>query len=221
MKRILSTVIFLPCVVISSSGYAEQNEPLDFDSPLTVYTAPKNNFAQVESSGRRSIAVSGETVAVVWTVSSKGSSTIFVSYRLPGKASFSSPIKVNSKKLAYEPSITGISGGRFIVGWEEGQKIWLRVVSSEKKGEAVQVGSSPAKQVSVDSNGKVTAVSWVQGKGKHFSIYNADLHLDGHKLSVVSYGVVDHSKNNHAQFYPVLKLTSEGRVVGGRIPEKG
>ena len=26
--------------------------------------------------------------------------------------------------------------------------------------------------------------------------------------------MVDHSKNNQAQFYPVLKLTSEGRVVG-------
>lgn len=214
MKRILSTLIFVQCVAVSASAFAESNGPLDFDTPLTVYTAPKNNFAQIESSGRRSIAVSGETVAVVWTVSSKTTSTIFVAYRLPGNTSFSSPVKINRQALAYEPSISGVSGGRFIVGWEEEKKVWLRIVSPEKNGVAVQVGTSLAKQVSVDSNGKDSAVVWSQGNGKRYSIYSADLHINGHRLSIGPVSIVDNSKDNHAQFHPVVALTTAGRVVG-------
>lgn len=195
----------------SATTVAGQDGPLHFAQPLTVFTTPPNAFTQLESSGRRLIALSGETVAVSWTVSDVQSSSVLVAFRLPHTNAFTPPVKISGLQLAYEPNITGLSDGRFLIAWEEDQKVWLRIISPMKNGARVQLGNTPAQQVSVDANQQRVAATWAEGKTPH--IFYAELQAKGMSLAAPVAHSVDQSADRSAQLYPAVELTAQGSVV--------
>jgi hypothetical protein len=144
---------------------------------------------------------------------------VFVAYRLPRAKAFTEPVKISGQQLAYEPSITGLPGGLFLVGWEEDQKVWLRIVSPSKNSATVQLGKSPAQQVSVDADYQHVAAAWSEGKEPH--IFYADIQLVGESLAAPVARAVDTSTDRAAQLYPVVEITRQGSVVAWEDRRKG
>ena len=193
-------------------------EALRFESPITVTAASKGVFIHLDASGRRSLAMSNQVIAVVWEDNRSGKPSIYMAYRIPGSSGFSKAVQVSGGSAAYEPVIAGLSGKRFLVGWEEDDNVWLRVVGSASKGKAIKLTKAVAKQISLaaDNSGKIAAV-WVQGQTKkpnnQSSIYYADIDVKEYDIHVAAPYLVDTSKGNHKQLYPVIEFTQDSRVV--------
>ena len=220
--RYLITGLFLSWTTLSHA------EALDFIDPLTIYSthavasaAPaanaKKQFIHLDSSGRRLIAVSNTTVAVTWEDNRTGQPAIYVAYLLPGAKQFSRARRVSAEAPAYEPVITPLPENRFLVAWEESDRVWLRVISPEGNGKIQSLAKSLSRQVNVSSLASgVGAAVWAMTQDQQkrdFYIYYAGLRISGLDVEITKPILVDNSKDRQTQLYPVLSLTSQGRIV--------
>jgi len=203
----LFVCFFISCVVNAES--------LEFTTPLTVTSVEKNHFIHLDSGGRRFIATSDNTVAVVWEDNHSGQPAIYIAYLLPESRQFTPAQIISGKAAAYEPVIVGLEGKRFLVGWEESDKVWLRVMDAGKK----ETKSIPATKISsrhinvaAMPDGKTAAV-WVTTDGKNYTIQYSSLLIKGQHITLTKPVPVDKSKDRKAQLYPVVELTKQGSVV--------
>ncbi|MCI0506897.1 MAG: hypothetical protein L0Z73_12410 [Gammaproteobacteria bacterium] len=208
MKRFL-LVLFLWCSHVNA-----QSEPLRFEPPLTITTAANGVFIHLDASGRRSIAVSGNVVGVVWEDNRSGKPGIYIAYYLPDKSGFTQPEKISLQSSAYEPVIMALDEQRFLAAWEEDEHVWLRVLSPSKKGDVVSIGQAPAKQISVaaDNRGNTGAV-WSGGPPRNEHIYYSDLKANAYTVLVSPPQLVDTSNDKDVQSYPVLAFSEPGKIV--------
>jgi hypothetical protein len=216
MKRL---ILLLLAASIHSIALAEE---LEFSQAQTVTSASGGVFLHLDPSGRRSIAISGGTVAVVWEDNRGGKPAIYLASRMTGDNTFSAPRKISKQLPAYEPVIAALSDGRFLIGWEEDKQVWLRVVSPDKSGPALRLGDMRSQQVSIATNtrGKAIAV-WSQGNKQKFYIYTTDLHIDGHHIQTTAPRLVDSSNDKSKQLYPVIALSKQGSVVAWEDRRQG
>ena len=205
---------FFPILVLYGYPVISHADALQFEPPFTVTTASTGVFIHLDSSGRRSLAVSDGLVAVVWEDNRSGQPGIYIAYRIPGKIGFTKPEKISNQKAGYEPAITALAGQRFLVAWEEDNQVWLRVMSSLEKGQIVSIGKAPSKQISVatDSGDKAGTV-WSQVQRRDTYVYYADVKIDGHAIHPGPQQLVDNSDGKNVQQYPALVFSTLGRVV--------
>jgi hypothetical protein len=171
-------------------------------------------FIHLDASGRRSIAVSGNVVGVVWEDNRSGKPGIYIAFCLPDKNSFTPPQKISLRSSAYEPVIAALEEQRFLAAWEEEERVWLRVMSPSKSGAAISIGHAPAKQISIeaDSRGNAGAV-WSQGPPRNVNIYYAGLKVDAYSVQAAPPQLVDNSDDRNVQSYPVLAFSEPGKIV--------
>ena len=197
-------------------------DALQFTAPLTVTTATKDVFIHLDSSGRRSLAVSDEVVAVIWEDNRNGKPGIYIAYHLPGKKTFTGLDEISQPSPAYEPVIAPLAGQRFLVAWEAEDQVWLRVVSPSKKGETVAIGRTPAKQITVaTAKGGLAGAAWSQGQQRDAHVYYADITIDDYAIEVAPPQLVDNSKDKDVQQYPALALTRPGKVIAWEDRRQG
>lgn len=212
MTRLLFVLILISYHAISHS------EALRFETPVTITSASKGIFLHLDSSGRRSLAVSGELVGVVWEDNRSGKPAIYIAYQKPGQTGFSEPEKVSMQSPAYEPVITALSGNRFLIGWEEENHVWLRVVSPGETGTPLKVGEENAQQISVaaihaESSEAAASAVWSQGKKRDYYIQYANLSIETVTIKASLPRPVDNSTDKNQQLYPVIENTESGSVV--------
>jgi len=214
-------ILFVSCYHTISHA-----EALRFDAPITVTSASKAVFLHLDSSGRRSLAVSGGLVAVVWEDNRSGNPAIYVAYKTSDKSGFSTPEKMSNQLPAYEPVIAALTRNRFVIGWEEGDQVWLRVVSPSNNGTSVKVGKVQAQQISVttsaDESGKSKARAvWSQGQNRDYHIQNADLTINAFNIKLSAASMVDNSTDKNVQLYPAIEYTESGSVVAWEDRRQG
>ncbi len=200
-----------------------------FKSPTTVTAASKNVFLHLDSSGRRNIAVSDKIVAVVWEDNRSGQPAIYISFLAMGQSNFSKPRKISGQLPAYEPAISALSSERFLLGWEEGDAVWLSVVDQSTQGKSIKVGKVNSRQVSVATNStnnqkgqnEPGAVVWSQGEKQKSYVYYSVILVDGFNVKLSSKTRVDKSKDVDVQLYPAVELTHSGSVVAWEDRRQG
>ncbi|HEY5603564.1 MAG TPA: hypothetical protein VIM41_10675 [Gammaproteobacteria bacterium] len=205
---------FLLLLALCCSHVNALADPLRFETPLSVTAVSAGVFLHLDSSGRRSVAISGAVAAVVWEDNRSGKPAIYIAYRVQDKSGFTPSEKISMQSSAYEPVITALGAQRFLVAWEEDERLWLRVVSPSKKGEVIVIGQAPAKQISIaaGTNGKIGAV-WSQGQQRNAYVYYGELQVAAYAIEVVSPRLVDDSKDKNVQLYPALAFSQSGHAV--------
>ena len=212
----MRAVIFCSALICATS----QAAPWIFDAPVQVSQDSKAGvFVHLESAGRKNIALSDGAVAVVWEDNRDGVSRCYVALKGKGQISFTSR-QISGLEEAVEPSIVGIGAGRFVLAWEEAEKIRIRDVKINSAGklpamgEVLQLSSKPATQASLSyskQNG-VTAVWAEQGKSI-YQIMSARLKVSAQgKLQKAGVTVVDANVKGD-QSYPSLAERGEQTVV--------
>ena len=141
-------------VLFAIAGYGSA-QPWIFDALINV-TANFGDgiFHHLESSGRRHVAVSGASVAVVWEDDHDGSPRIYLARKGLTDQAFEEPVRLSGVGEAYEPSLAAVAGDRFVVAWEEDGRIRARVAAAKRLGPTVILSEADAAQpsVAVDSN---------------------------------------------------------------------
>lgn len=190
--------------------------PWEFQAPVAVTAAhgPKL-FHHLESAGRKNLAVAGDTVAVTWEDNRSGGARVYVAFKPAAAKAFVRERQVSAAGPAYEPVIAALGRDRFLVGWEEGARLWLRSVSRGALGRPVAVNAAEAAQVSlaVSPAGAVYA-AWAARDGTYTRIYVAEITLaDDDTPRVGAPRAVDAAPPRADQLYPCLAVTERGTLV--------
>ena len=105
----------------------------EFSAPLDIVPEQPGVFHQLDSAGRKHIAVSGDTVAVVWEESRGGTSQVYVAFK-PLSANVFSLLRVSGGATASVPVIAPFGDGRFLLAWEQDGDLHARVAEAAVLG---------------------------------------------------------------------------------------
>lgn len=172
-------------------------------------------YHHLDAAGRRSIAVSGQRIAVVWEDNSSGKPTAYLAIKPAHDATFLAPVVVSTGAPAYAPSVASLAGGDFIVGWEEGEVAWARVVTGTGLGAPARLDDGEAAQVSFAmASNRLIAAAWAKREphGKR-RVYSAWLTRQGDQLTVDAPIPVSRTDTRAPQLYPVVSAVRGGATV--------
>ncbi|WP_316368689.1 hypothetical protein [Candidatus Thiodiazotropha sp. CDECU1] len=212
---IIKLAILVLWLIPSASLFAA---PWTFEGAIDVSAADTNNhyFHHLDSSGRRNIAVSEQTIAIAWEDDRDGIPRIYLAYKQTNEAGFTHEQRVSGEDEAYEPSLIALSRGRFVIAWEELGQIHARMVSVDGRlslGPITRIDSAPSAQVnlSVDED-RIVAV-WSQRSGRYGRIQVKRL-VPGDKgrLKPGNGCAVDSVPPSDEQLYPSA-IISDSRII--------
>ena len=158
MKRhaaVLGAVLSIPLASLA--------QPWEFAEPIDITTlSDQSVFHHLESAGRRSIAVSGERVALTWEDDRDGTPRVYLAYKDPADARFSPPRRLSGDGEAYEPAIAALPGNRFAVAWVEDGAVRMAIVPTADATSAANpiTLSSAGGQVSLTTAGETILAAW-------------------------------------------------------------
>ena len=212
-------IFFSTMVCLSFNAWATH---LEFGKPITVTGTEQGVFHHLESSGRRSLAVNKGTVAIAWEDNSSGTPQIYVAFKASESKSFTTPITVSEAGPAYEPVIARI-GEQFVVGWEAGDRLWVRFVSAGRSGPVLKLSQHPARHLTLAAslNTKQVIAVWSEKTTRYYQLKLAGLNLKQMQLSIQARGLVDNSPDKTDQLYPTVTVTKRGTVVAWEDRRQG
>ncbi len=204
----------LAALAVAAFALPCQAAPWQFSAPLAVTPAPQPGvFHQLDSAGRKHVAVSGDSVGIVWEENRNGVSQVYVAFKpLPAKA-FSRQ-HVSGGKNAAAPVVAALGKDRFLLAWEQDGDIWARAADAGALGPAERIAQQ-AEQVSVAAaDGKIFAV-WNQHVDRFSRIRIAPLKVAGNAVRVPGSSVHDVEVAPPAaeQIYPDVAATPAGVTV--------
>ena len=193
--------------------------PWSFGEKITVaQTSKARTFHHIESSGRKNIAVSGDTVGVIWEDNRSGVPQVYVAFKPIPSPAFEPAWRVSDAPPrahtlpAYEPVIVALGGGRFLMGWEQDSSVWVRSGGPKGLDPALKLGSAEAGQITLATGVRGTYAAWVQQQGRHRQVVTAAITVRGPDQSVNAAAVrpVDPMPPVDEQLYPTLAVTTKG-----------
>jgi len=180
----------------------------------------KGVFTHLESAGRKSIAVAGDSVAVVWEDNRTGGPQTYIAFRRGDKGGFSAPAQLSTGKEAYEPAVAAVPGG-FAAAWEQDGYVWIRFAAPGRLGPAERAGRAESSQATLASEGSRIFAAWACREGRRLRIVVAPLTLDGDRLQAKRARPVDPVPPTQDQLYPSLALTADGVAVAWEDRREG
>ena len=183
-------------------------------APPAVVTDPGGDrvFPHLEGAGRRSLAVGGDQVAVVWEDNRSGTPRGYVAFRNGDGDTFEARRRISGEDPAYGPVITALGGGRFLSAWEEDGRVQARVLTRERAGPAITLADNAGQPTLYAADDRVFA-AWSEGEDGNRRVVIADLAVEDEKASVRWRRPVAPHDGRGDQLYPTLTAVSEGALV--------
>jgi hypothetical protein len=182
----------------------------EWSAPLTVNSVQgKATFPHLESANRRGVAVSGDTVGVVWEDNRDGSPQCYLAMKPAAAANFQREIQLGEGEC-YEPVVMALGAGRFVAAWEEAGKVHARVLPG---GKALQLSKTEAVQVTLAMRGNALYAAWAEQAGRFRRIVVAQLALKTDVLSVKAAQPVEAAMPADEQGWPALAVAGDGSVT--------
>lgn len=190
----------------------------EFGAPVAVTgEARERVFHQLESAGRKNLAVSGQTVALTWTDNRTGVAQVYVALKALADERFEREWAVSSGgKAAYEPAVVPLGDGRFLLGWEEADGVWLRAAMPSGLGPPLRLSAAQSRQIALAPLGEAgTVAAWAQKAGDHARIVIARVRLDSATGAVHAEAPqpVEAAPPQQDQLYPSLAVRGANTVV--------
>lgn len=182
----------------------------DWSEALTVNSVQSAKiFPHLESANRQGVAVSGESVGVVWEDNRDGSPQCYLAIK-PEKAETFQPEIRLSQAECYEPVVAALGAGRFVAAWEESGRVQAR---SWPDGATVKMTEADSAQVTLAAGlGKLYA-AWAEQAGRFRRIVVAELAATPVGLNVVSVQPVESAAPVDEQGWPALAIAGDGSVT--------
>ena len=186
-----------------------------FDSRITVTGPPVGAvYHHLDGSGRKHIAVNGESVAVVWEDNRSRAPQIYVTLKLLTQETFPTALSVSSGSEAYEPAIDAISGNRFVLTFEQDASVFARILTVEGLAEPVRLSRAAASHVSIASFGERVFASWrEQNNGRWFVKIAALQVTNANRIVVGSIQSVEADGLQTPVLFPAIAVNSAGICV--------
>ena len=181
----------------------------EWSEPLTVNSVQGAAiFPHLESANRRGVAVSGDTVGVVWEDNRDGSPQCYLALK-PADEAFQPEIRL-SQADCYEPAVVGLGAGRFVVAWEEAGKVQARLLPD---GTTLKLSDAEAAQVTLAVGSNTIYAAWAEQAGRFRRIVVAQLAVKADALSMETAQPVEAGLPIDEQGWPALAIAGDGSVT--------
>jgi hypothetical protein len=181
-----------------------------WSEPLTVSSVlGPAIFPHLESANRQGVAVSGDTVGVVWEDNRDGSSQCYLATKPESEAKFQPEIRL-SQSECYEPVVVALGAGRFMAAWEEAGKVRARVLPV---GTAVNLSETESAQVTLAFGAGKLYAAWAEQAGRFRRIVVARLETGTGTASISFAQPVEAREPTEGQGWPALVVAGDGSVT--------
>jgi hypothetical protein len=181
----------------------------EWGAPLTVNSVQGAAiFPHIESANRQGVAVSDDTVGVVWEDNRDGSPQCYLAMKPPAAAAFQPEIRL-SQGDCFEPVLLALGEGRFVAAWEEAGTVHARVLPG---GATLQLTKAGAAQVTLAMRGDALYAAWAEQSGRFRRIVVARLALKADTLGVKTAQPVETRAPSDEQGWPALAVVGDGSV---------
>ena len=197
-----------------------QAAPWEFSAPLDITPEQPGVFHQLDSAGRKHIAVSGDTVAVVWEQSRGGVSQVTVAFK-PLSANVFSLLRVSGGGHGRRAGCRATRWRTFSSGVGTGRRFARARGGGGGTRPAVRLAQKASQPSLAVLDGKIVAV-WSEERAGYPRIRIAHLILDGQRVSVDgAVRDVDAAPPKAEQLYPDVALTPAGVSVAWEDRREG
>lgn len=167
-------------------------------------------FHQLEASGRKNIAVSGDVIGVVWNDNRGGLSQTYAALKKRADGKFGPDIKLSSGKEAIEAGIVALDAGRFAVAWEQDGQIYANVVGLASAQKASLLGAPQSRQVALAYGKGALYAAWIEQAGRFGRVIVAELVPGAADIKVKRKLMIEAAPPRDEQSYPTLALSDGG-----------
>ncbi len=210
MTRLVAWVFALAALPVQAASW-------EFSSALDVSPGQPGVFHQLDSSGRKHITVSGDSVAVVWEESRAGATQVNAAFKLLSQKAFNVVRVANGSA----PVVAPLGSGRFVIAWEQDGEVWARAAEPAGLGPPLRLAQK-AMQPSLAVLGKDIVAVWSEEVNRHPRIRLARLTIDGQAMRLNgSARDVDNAPPKAEQLYPDVVLTAAGVSVAWEDRREG
>jgi hypothetical protein len=192
-------------IFLALTSLCIQAAPWKFDEPITVTSAQGEKiFHHLESSGRRNIAISDDTLAVAWEDDRDGTPRIYLAHKGLDDPEFNSEVRISGPGEAFEPSLVALDNNLFALAWEEDANIHLRLVTPTELGPIIILNTQESVQPSLASHKQGLLLAFSQRDGRYGRIWVQQFQVDGLALHPESDCAVDSEPARAEQLYPAI-----------------
>ncbi len=202
----------LPLLLLALAPVAAADWRFDIATPLTPPPVA-GVFHHLDGAGRKHVAVSDNSVAVVWEDNRDGSPQVYARIRPAGAEDFSVAQRLSTGEEAYEPAIAALDDARFLVGWEQDSSVYLALLWAGARSPPLQVASG-AGHVTVASTGDVAYAAWRERDGGRWFLRVARLAIDhAEKVRIDSLAPVEADGLETPLQFPTLAVAEDALCV--------
>lgn len=210
MTRLAAWVFALVALPVQAASW-------EFTDALDVIPEQPGVFHQLDSSGRKHIAVSGDTVAIAWEESRAGATQVNAAFKLLSQKVFN-VVRVGNGSA---PVVASLGGGRFVLAWEQDGEVWVRAAEAAALGPPLRLAQK-ATQPSLAVLGSNIVAVWSEEVDHHPRIRFAHLKREGQSMRLVGIARdVDGAPPKAEQLYPDVALTPAGVTVAWEDRREG
>lgn len=186
--------------------------PWEFGAPLEIAPEQPGVFHQLDGSGRKHVAVSGDAVAVVWEESRAGVTQVNAAFKPLAEPVFH-VVRVSAGAEAGAPVVAALGGGRFVLAWEQDGGVWARTAEAAALGPPRRLAQKAMQPSLAVLGGDIVAV-WSEEADRHARIRIARLGIEGQTMRLAGEAHdVDSAAPTAGQLYPDVALTPAGTIV--------
>lgn len=202
-------------LLFAFAGAAAATDRWSFAERIAVSPpAAAGVFHHLEGAGRRHIAVSRGTVAIVWEDDHSGDPQVYVALKTDTDSKFSAPIKISTGREAYEPAIAALEDRIFVIAWEQDGTVVSRTVRNGEPGPLMTLGGNNAGQVSLDSHRDLAVAVWRERREGKWNLFTRNMNLNGqHGVNLGPAKRVESEDSDTPVLYPAIAVNQLGITV--------
>lgn len=180
-----------------------------FETAIDV-AGPVKAFHHLSASGRKSLAISGQHVALVWEDDHTGTPRCYLALQGPKDSAFIT--RELGEGECYDPAVTALDAGRFAAIWEDMRGVNAARVDASGVGPALKLASSGGHGSLAFHPASGLWAAWGQHEGRFRRIQLAHIDLDG-APKLIATQPADPQPVKDDQMYPVLTDIASGLAL--------
>ena len=210
----MKAVLFALCLGLALPA-AQATDRWRFDSRIEVTAEPVAGvFTHLEGAGRKHIAVSKQSIAVVWEDDRSRDPQIYVAQKSFGQQRFSTALQVSDGNEAYEPAIAALSDAGFVLAWEQDGAVFARLLSAGVLAPALKLSHEGASHATAAAFGERIFVAWREQRDRDWFLQLAVLRqTDTDDLEIESSRSIESAGLKTPVLYPALAVNRAGLSI--------
>lgn len=181
------------------------------DSTIDVIAGKAGVFIHLDATGRKSLAVSAGTAALAWEDNRGGAPACHVGLKPADSTAFLE--YAMGRGECFEPSVTALDAGRFLLIWEDETGVNAAVADSHGVGPATRLAETGGQGSVAFCPGLGAFAAWSAPEGRWRRIRLAPLSIEGKTLKSGPDLPADAIPPIDDQLFPTLAATEQGLAL--------